>query len=282
MMSNAKKLIAEAEKWVGYLEKKSNRNLNDFTANAGSKNYTRFAVDYCDYFGESKRVFQAQPWCAMFVSVVFANTFGAEPAEKLLGGHYAYCPYGVKYFKNIGIWKTSNPKPGDVIMFRNASGVACHTGIVIAVDSRKVYTIEGNTSSASGVVANGGCVAKKSYSLSYSRIMGYGSINYNIIEQEDELMSKEYDELKADINVLKSENTNLKAEVSNLKNEMIYNYVDENMPEWARPTIQKMMDKGLLKGDENGCLGLTNELLRVFVTNDRAGIYDHRWDGKSE
>jgi len=281
MMSNAEKLIAEAEKWVGYLEKKSNRNLNDFTANAGSKNYTRFAVDYCDYFGEKKSVFQAQPWCAMFVSVVFANTFGAEPAEKLLGGHYAYCPYGVKHFKNISIWKTSNPKPGDVIMFRNASGVACHTGIVTAVDNKRVYTIEGNTSSASGVVANGGCVTKKSYSLSYSRIMGYGSINYNLIEEE-ELMSKEYDELKAEINVLKSENTNLKAEVSNLKNEMIYNYVDENMPEWARPTIQKMMDKGLLKGDENGCLGLTNELLRVFVTNDRAGIYDHRWDGKSE
>lgn len=53
-MSNANKLITEAEKWVGYLEKKSNRYLNDFTANAGNNNYTRFAVDYCDYFGEKK------------------------------------------------------------------------------------------------------------------------------------------------------------------------------------------------------------------------------------
>ncbi len=274
MMTRANDLIAEAEKWVGYLEKKSNRNLNDFTANAGSNNYTRFAVDYCDYFGEKKSVFQAQPWCAMFVSVVFANAFGAETAEKLLGGHYAYCPYGVNNFKDIGIWKTNNPKPGDVIMFRNASGVACHTGIVYAVDSNKVYTIEGNTSSSSGVVANGGCVAKKSYSLSYSRIMGYGSINYNLIE-EDELMSKEYEELKAELAALKTE-------IAKLNSKMIYNYVDTNMPEWARPTIQKMMDKGLLKGDENGCLGLTDELLRVFVTNDRAGVYDHRWDGKSE
>ena len=274
MMTRANDLIAEAEKWVGYLEKKSNRNLNDFTANAGSNNYTRFAVDYCDYFGEKKSVFQAQPWCAMFVSVVFANAFGAETAEKLLGGHYAYCPYGVNNFKDIGIWKTNNPKPGDVIMFRNASGVACHTGIVYAVDSNKVYTIEGNTSSSSGVVANGGCVAKKSYSLSYSRIMGYGGINYNLIE-EDELMSKEYDELKAEI-------AELKVAVDKLNGKMIYNYVDDNMPDWARPTIQKMMDKGLLQGDENGCLELTDELLRVFVTNDRAGIYDRRWDGKSE
>lgn len=30
----------------------------------------------------------------------------------------------------------------------------------------------------------------------------------------------------------------------------------------------------LLQGDENGCLGLTYDLLRVFVTNDRAGVYD--------
>ncbi len=272
-MTNSEKLIAEAEKWVGYLEKKSNHSLNDFTANAGNNNYTRFAVDYCDYFGEKKSVFQAQPWCAMFVSVVFANTFGAEMVEKLLGGHYAYCPYGVNHFKKIGIWKTSNPKSGDVIMFRNASGVACHTGIVTAVDSKKVYTIEGNTSSASGVVANGGCVAKKSYSLSYSRIMGYGNIDYTSIKEE--LMSKEYDELKAEL-------TALRAEVNKANSKMIYNYVDSNMPDWARPTIQKMMDKGLLKGDENAELGLTDELLRVFVTNDRAGIYDHRWDGKSE
>ena len=59
-------------------------------------------------------------------------------------------------------------------------------------------------------------------------------------------------------------------------------YVDDNMPEWAKPTVQKMMDKGFLKGDENGCLGLTDELLRVFVINDRAGVYENRWDGKSE
>ena len=160
-------------------------------------------------------------------------------------------------------------------MFRNASGVACHTGIVTAVDNKRVYTVEGNTSSASGVVANGGCVAKKSYSISYSRIMGYGNIKYDLIEEETELMSTEYEELKAEL-------TALKAEVAKQNSKMIYNYVDKNMPEWARPTIQKMMDKGLLQGDENGCLGLTDELLRVFVTNDRAGVYDHRWNGKSE
>ncbi len=54
---------------------------------------------------------------------------------------------------------------------------------------------------------------------------------------------------------------------------MIYNYIDNNMPEWARPTIQKLVDKGFLKGDENG-LNLTEEMLRLLVINDRAGLYD--------
>ena len=54
---------------------------------------------------------------------------------------------------------------------------------------------------------------------------------------------------------------------------MIYNYVDENMPEWARGTIQKLMDNGYLQGDENGALGLNDTMLRLLVINDRAGLY---------
>ena len=34
------KLIEQALSWNGYLEKKSNRDLDNFTANAGNKNYT--------------------------------------------------------------------------------------------------------------------------------------------------------------------------------------------------------------------------------------------------
>lgn len=57
------------------------------------------------------------------------------------------------------------------------------------------------------------------------------------------------------------------------EDEMIYNYIDENMPEWARPTIQKLVDKGLLKGNEKGELGLNDTMLKIFVINDRAGLY---------
>ena len=62
--------------------------------------------------------------------------------------------------------------------------------------------------------------------------------------------------------------------------EMRYNTVDD-VPEWAKPTIQKMIDKGLLGGggnkDADGSpvdLDLSIDMIRMFVINDRAGVYD--------
>ncbi len=55
--------------------------------------------------------------------------------------------------------------------------------------------------------------------------------------------------------------------------EMIYNYIDENMPKWARATVQKLVDKGYLNGNEKGELGLNDTMLKIFVVNDRAGLY---------
>lgn len=54
---------------------------------------------------------------------------------------------------------------------------------------------------------------------------------------------------------------------------MIYNTIDE-VPEWARPTIQKLMDKGWLKGNGDGQLDLNDTMLRLLVINDRAGLYN--------
>lgn len=65
----------------------------------------------------------------------------------------------------------------------------------------------------------------------------------------------------------------LKQEIENIK-PMIYDYMDDNMPSWAKPTIQKLMDKSILVGDEQGRLGLTMDMIKVFVINDRAGLYD--------
>lgn len=180
-MENAvKKLIDQAMIWNGYLEKKSNSQLDDKTANAGSNNYTCFARDYKEHTGQN---LQGQPWCAMFVSEVFVQAFGLEDAKKLLGGAlYHYCPTGVNQFKKAGRW-SDTPEPGAVIFFTNGIR-AYHTGIVAEVTSTRVKTIEGNTSGASGVIENGGGVCQKSYSRDYAKIMGYGLPDWSLVEPE--------------------------------------------------------------------------------------------------
>ena len=55
--------------------------------------------------------------------------------------------------------------------------------------------------------------------------------------------------------------------------EMIYNYIDDNMPDWAKPTVQKLIKKGALKGNKKGELMLTGTMLRLFVIHDRMGLY---------
>jgi N-acetylmuramoyl-L-alanine amidase CwlA len=53
---------------------------------------------------------------------------------------------------------------------------------------------------------------------------------------------------------------------------MAYNYIDQNMPDWAHPTIQKLTSSGFLQGDGGG-LGLTGDMLRLLVILDRAGAF---------
>lgn len=171
--------IATAE--VGYLEKATNSNLDSKTANAGSNNRTKYARDLYNagYYNGNK---QGVAWCDVFVDWCFYKAFGKTNGQALqcqTGTLGASCTYSAQYFKNKGQFYTKNPQVGDQIFFKDSSGDFCHTGLVYKVDSSKVYTIEGNTSSDSGVVANGGGVFKKSYALTYSRIAGYGRPKYN-------------------------------------------------------------------------------------------------------
>jgi len=51
-----------------------------------------------------------------------------------------------------------------------------------------------------------------------------------------------------------------------------YNTLAE-CPLWARPTIQKLIAHGLLRGDGTG-FNLSEDMIRMLVINDRAGLYD--------
>lgn len=145
------KVILIAKNEIGYLEKKNNSQLDSKTANSGSANYTK-------YWRDVKPSYQGQPWCACFVSWCFMKAFGLNKAKKLLKHWpYVYCPTMSGLFT-----LNANPKVGDIVIFKH-NGTFTHTGLVTAVVGDHFYTIEGNTSGASGIIANGGGVCAKSY-----------------------------------------------------------------------------------------------------------------------
>lgn len=144
-------LITVAKNEIGYLEKATNAQLDSKTANAGYNNYTK-------YWRDVYPAYQAQAWCACFISWIMMTAFGLETAKKLLKHWpYVYCPSMRDYFTLY-----ANPQVGDIVIFKH-NGVFTHTGFVIEVQGDKFKTIEGNTSGASGIVANGGGVCQKSY-----------------------------------------------------------------------------------------------------------------------
>ena len=163
------KVILIAKNEEGYLEKKSNSQLDSKTANAGSANYTK-------YWRDIKPDYQGQPWCAVFISWCFMKAFGLEKAKKLLKHWpYVYCPTLGNLFT-----RNANPKIGDIVIFYH-NGTFTHTGLVTAVIGDRFYTIEGNTSGASGIIANGGGVCAKSYLNSQMPGTKFCTPDYSIV-----------------------------------------------------------------------------------------------------
>lgn len=154
----------------GYLEKKSNAYLDDFKKNAGYNNYTKFARDVNSW---GQPGCQAQPWCAEYQFWKLVKVLGITKALKIMGGGFYNCQSITRHAKANGTWH-STPKDGALIIFRNGS----HVGSVRSFDFSKVHTNEGNTSSAAGVVANGGAVRNKSYAISDPAIDGYVWIDW--------------------------------------------------------------------------------------------------------
>lgn len=179
MPCNPQTVIKVAESQIGYLEKKSNADLDSFTGNAGSNNYTKYNRDMKAW---AKSAGINDQWCQNFVDWCFVRAYGLEAAKKLLGVFTNYTPTGSNAFKKRGLYikrGVDKPQVGDVIYFYSSSkGRIGHVGIVTKVTTKTVYTIEGNTSGASKLVTNGGGVRAKSYSLSSTYIDGYGRPPY--------------------------------------------------------------------------------------------------------
>ena len=186
-MTTPETIIETAASEIGYLEKKSNSQLDSKTANAGSGNFTKYARDVDAVSGLLNGRKQGFSWCAVWVIWVFLTAYGLELARKMLflpvNALAASCTCWMQYYKDAGRF-FKDPKIGDQIFF-GTGNTAEHTGLVEKIENGRVYTIEGNTSSQSGVVSNGGGVFRKSYPLTHSNILGYGRPLYEEETTED-------------------------------------------------------------------------------------------------
>lgn len=240
-MNAIDKLIQIAKNEVGYLEKASNSQLDSKTANAGSNNYTK-------YWRDVKPSYQGQPWCAGFVSWCFMKAFGQEKAKELLKHWpYVYCPTLGNLFT-----KNANPKIGDIVIFYR-NGTFTHTGIVTAVIGDMFYTIEGNTSGASGIIANGGGVCAKSYLNSQMPRTKFCTPNYSLVKDTTPV---------SDSDTVKKQNT--RAYIAQIKKDTkCYTKSNKNSPSKLFPKLKKGAVVEVMKYTETDSSGLKWYFIRI-------------------
>ncbi len=182
----ARDAVAIAMTQVNYLEGDSTYDQHGLTA--GSGNYT----EYGSYTNVN-----ASAWCASFCSWVLytagcTTTRGTETYMARNGYYWSECyvPHWSIMLNNNGRYQYSyyyggnyQPQPGDLVFFTYYYTPLDedHIGMVVYADSQYVYTIEGNTSSQSGIVSEGGGVFFKRYDLWSSGIAGYGRLPYNTV-----------------------------------------------------------------------------------------------------
>ena len=152
-MTTPQDVLSVAARQIGIIESPPDSNMNKFGA----------------WYGMN-----GVPWCAIFVSYCFSVAGLRLPITTDKG--FAYCPFGVDWFKNKGQW-FSHPQVGDLAFYNFVGdGVAEHIGIVESINADgSVVSIEGNTGSSSD--ANGGKVMRRTRDKSLQ--LGFGRPVYS-------------------------------------------------------------------------------------------------------
>ena len=198
-------------------------------------------IGYKEYQGNNNKFgvwygMNNQPWCAMFVSWC-ADQVGVLGNNNKSGiiPRTAWVPDYLTYYSSKGLYKAKGSyTPKGGDIIIYGSN--SHVGLVEQVSNGKVITIEGNTS-ANGNSSNGDGVYRRTRSLNDSWIKGYCVPEY---EEEEEVMR--------------------------------YQKLSE-IPSWGKATVDKLIKQGIIQGNTKG-LDLSEDMLRILVYNDRAGLYD--------
>ena len=170
-------IVETALNEVGYMEKKTNKYLDDKTKNAGSNNYNKYARDLKvpNGGGPSKGA-----WCSYFVSwVLYRNDYITIKETKGLADSWRYPETLTKSIGRYYRARTYVPVPGDIIMFDyEPNDFANHVGIVEKYEDGKIYTIEGNKSDM---------VKRCKYDITSAYIMGITHLTrIQDVTEEDE------------------------------------------------------------------------------------------------
>ena len=186
------------------------------------------------------RVQYTDAWCATFVSSVAIEA----GFEKIMPTECS-CPQMIALYKSIGRWVENDayaPKPGDIIMYDwqdsgsgDNNGTPDHVGIVVSSSDSGMKIIEGNINNAVGY---------RSIPVNSRYIRGYCVPDYEKVS--DDVVVEGCDTM--------------------------YQKMD-NVPDWAVDTVKKLVNRGILRGDENGNLNLTSDMVRILVILDRAGSF---------
>ena len=172
-MGSLKELLNLAQSQTGYEEKHSAYMLDDFHANAGQRNYTKYSRDVNKW---GLMGCQGQPWCATYQFWLEAKVFGVDTALSHFcmdrSNYQGYNCFSI--YHAFGRKGRTSDKPGSgcLVIFKHS-----HIGRVTGIRNGRIYTNEGNTSALYGD-SNGGTVKNKDYSVSDSNILGYCLIDY--------------------------------------------------------------------------------------------------------
>ena len=174
------------------------------------------------------------PWCVQFLWWCFDAA--GERNAFYGGGKTASCGELASWARRNGKCIYQNRvQPGDILLYNFHGGQAPeHCGLVEYLDACYYVTIEGNTS-AHGLQTNGGEVMRK----------------HRYAESVVMVIRPDYTE-----------------EVKSVEHGR-YQTVEE-CPEWARPTVRRLVDAGHLRGFDWG-LNLSEDMLRLLVILERAG-----------
>lgn len=245
-MTAQERLIGTAADQVGYMGKRSNAQLDEYNSNTSGKwnKYARDLDALGDFYNGKKNGYD---WCDVFVDWCFVTTFGRTLGQKLLcqpdKSLGAGTGWSLKYYQQKGRL-FSTPEPGDQIFFGD-SKTTWHTGIVSKVENGYVHTIEGNAGNPSAVRAG-------RYVIGGKNIKGYGRPDWWLVPHgtpdPDPEPEKEVDEMK-------------------------YYKTLGDVPEWYRPTVEKLVNAGAFQGTGDG-LNVSEDFCRTMTVLDRMGKLD--------